>query len=88
VLPNRSRLVCAAPAASTGHELFVFDLPTRSRVASWLAGFDTGTVFVTTPALRVTPIGTGRVAVSYGSATKLATYGPNALAIYSDAAFN
>lgn len=88
VLPSRSRLVCAAPAASTGHELFVFDLPTRSRVASWLAGFDTGTIFVTTPALRVTPIGAGRVAISYGSANKLATYGPNALAIYSDAAFN
>ena len=88
VLPNRSRLVCAAPAASTGHELFVFDVPTRSRVASWLAGFDTGTIFATTPALRVTPIGAGRIAVSYGSAPKLATYGPNALAIYSDAAFN
>jgi hypothetical protein len=88
VLPSRSRLVCAAPAASTGHELFVFDLPTRSRVATWLAGFDTGTIFVTTPALRVTPIGAGRVAISYGSANKLATYGPNALAIYSDAAFN
>lgn len=88
VLPNRSRLVCAAPAASTGHELFVFDLQTRSRVASWLAGFDTGTIFVTTPALRVTAIGAGRVAVSYGSTTKLATYGPNALAIYSDGAFN
>jgi hypothetical protein len=40
------------------------------------------------PALRVTPIGAGRVAVSYGSANKLATSGPNALAIYSDAAFN
>ncbi len=88
VLPSRSRLVCAAPAASTGHELFVFDLPTRSRVASWLAGFDTGTIFVSTPALRVTPIGAGRMAVSYGSTTKLATYGPTALAIYSNAAFN
>jgi hypothetical protein len=88
VLPNRSRLVCAAPAASTGHELFVFDLPTRSRVASWLAGFDTGTIFATMPALRVTPIGAGRVAVSYGSTTKLATYGPSALAVYSNGAFN
>ena len=55
VLPNRSRLVCAAPAASTGHELFVFDVPTRSRVASWLAGFDTGTIFATTPALESHP---------------------------------
>ncbi len=88
VLPSRSRLVCAAPAVSTGHELFVFDVPTRSRVASWLAGFDTGTIFVTTPALRVTPIGAGRVAVSYGSGNKAGTYGPSGLAIYSDAAFN
>jgi len=88
VLPSRSRLVCAGSAETKGHELFVFDLPTRSRVASWLAGFDTGTIFVTTPALRITPIGAGRVAVSYGSSNKLATYGPNVLAIYSDSAFN
>jgi hypothetical protein len=88
VLPNYSRLVCAEAAASAGHELFVFDLPTRSRVASWLAGFDTGTIFATTPALLVTPIGAGRVAVSYGSANKLGTYGPSVLAVYADASFN
>ena len=88
VLPSRSRVVCAASAVSSGHELFVFDLLTRTRVASWLAGFDTGTIFVVTPALQITPIGAGRIAVGYGSANKLATYGPSVLAIYSDQAFN
>jgi hypothetical protein len=88
VLPSRSRLVCAGPTVFTGHELFVFDLPTRSRVASWWAGFDTGNVFAVTPAQRVTPVGAGRVAISYGSTTKLGTFGPSSLAIYSNAAFN
>lgn len=89
VLPSRSRVVCASSATEEGHSLYVFDLTTRNFVTSWLAGFETGTVFVQLPPLRITSLGGGRVAVSYGSSSKAGGhYGPTSIAFYSDAAFN
>lgn len=88
VLPSRSRVVCASDATPQGHSLYVFDLPSRKIIATWLAGFETGTVWVTTVPQRITSLGGGRVAVSYGSVGRGPLYGPTLLAIYSDPAFN
>lgn len=87
-LPSKRRVVCTETAGQTGHVLFVFDLPTRSRVFSRLAGFDTGSPSATTPALLITPAGSGRVAVSYGSTARGFSFGARSLSVYVDPAFD
>jgi len=86
-LPSQVRVVCTGSVQQTGHQLFVIDLRTRARIAEWTAGFDTGTPFVATPPMLIRSVGSGRVAISYGSSNKLGTYGPSSVAFYSHPAF-